>query len=59
MPSREYLAALEQFPKGIAVPGDTHEDVRRKFAPAHGHDPGRTSRSKTRALGACAAPGRR
>ncbi len=40
MPSREYLAALEQFPKGIAVPGDGYEEVRRKFAPAHGHDPG-------------------
>lgn len=40
MPSPEYLAALEQFPKGIAVPGDSAEDVRRKFAPAHGHDPG-------------------
>src|SRR5262249_22764815 len=37
---REYVAALEHFPKGIAVPGDTFEDVRRKFAPAHGHDPG-------------------
>src|SRR5215470_8281837 len=40
MASREYREALEHFPKGIAVPGDTHEDVRRKFAPAHGHDPG-------------------
>jgi len=40
MASREYEAALEQFPKGIAIPGDTYEDVRRKFAPAHGHDPG-------------------
>ena len=40
MASREYQAALEQFPKGIAVPGDSYEDVRRKFAPAHGHDPG-------------------
>src|SRR3972149_3977428 len=40
MASREYAAALEQFPKGIAVPGDSVEDVRRKFAPAHGHDPG-------------------
>jgi acetyl esterase/lipase len=40
MPSPEYLAGLESFPKGIAVPGDTYEDVRRKFAPAHGHDPG-------------------
>ena len=40
MASREYAAALEVFPKGIAVPGDSYEDVRRKFAPAHGHDPG-------------------
>jgi acetyl esterase/lipase len=40
MASREYQAALELFPKGLAIPGDTHEDVRRKFAPAHGHDPG-------------------
>ena len=40
MASREYTVALEQFPKGIAVPGDGYEDVRRKFAPAHGHDPG-------------------
>src|SRR5262245_4306954 len=40
MASREYAAALEVFPKGIAVPGDSVEDVRRKFAPAHGHDPG-------------------
>jgi acetyl esterase/lipase len=40
MPSPEYQAALESFPKGIAVPGDSYEDVRRKFAPAHGHDPG-------------------
>ena len=40
MASREYHAALEQFPKGIAVPGDSFGDVRRKFAPAHGHDPG-------------------
>jgi len=40
MPSREFLAALEHFPKGLALPGDSYEDVRRKFAPAHGHDPG-------------------
>jgi acetyl esterase/lipase len=40
MPSREFQAALAHFPKDIAVPGDTFEDVRRKFAPAHGHDPG-------------------
>jgi len=40
MPSREFLAALEHFPKGLASPGDGFEDVRRKFAPAHGHDPG-------------------
>jgi acetyl esterase/lipase len=40
MASREFHAALEQFPKGLAVPGDTYEEVRRKFAPAHGHDPG-------------------
>ena len=33
MASREYTAALEQFPKGIAVPGDGYQDVRRKFAP--------------------------
>jgi acetyl esterase/lipase len=39
-PSAEFTAALAHFPKGIALPGDTHEDVRRKFAPAHGHDPG-------------------
>jgi acetyl esterase/lipase len=40
MPSREFLAALEHFPKGLASPGDSFDDVRRKFAPAHGHDPG-------------------
>ena len=40
MPSREFLAALAHFPKDLAVVGDTVEDVRRKFAPAHGHDPG-------------------
>jgi acetyl esterase/lipase len=39
-PSPEYRAALAQFPKGIAVPGDSYEVVRAKFAPAHGHDPG-------------------
>ena len=40
MPSPEFTAALKHFPKDIAVPGDSYEDVRRKFAPAHGHDPG-------------------
>jgi acetyl esterase/lipase len=40
MPSPEFMAALAHFPKDIAVPGDTYEDVRRKFGPAHGHDPG-------------------
>src|SRR5688572_5145283 len=39
MPSREFLAALAHFPKDLAVAGDTHEDVRRKFAPAHGPGP--------------------
>jgi hypothetical protein len=39
-PSPEYRAALAQFPKGIAVPGDTYDVVRAKFKPAHGHDPG-------------------
>ena len=40
MPSKEFLAALKFFPTDLAVSGDTHLDVRRKFAPAHGHDPG-------------------
>jgi acetyl esterase/lipase len=40
MPSAEFRAALAHFPKGLALPGDTHEDVRRKFGPAHGHHPG-------------------
>jgi acetyl esterase/lipase len=40
MPSREFVTALEYFPKDLAAPTDTFEDVRRKFAPAHGHDPG-------------------
>jgi acetyl esterase/lipase len=40
MPSPQFLAALPHFPKDLAVPGDTHLDVRRKFGPAHGHDPG-------------------
>jgi acetyl esterase/lipase len=39
-PSPEYRAALAQFPKGIALPGDSYEVVRAKFKPAHGHDPG-------------------
>jgi epsilon-lactone hydrolase len=38
--SAEFTAALAHFPKGLASPSDTFEDVRRKFAPAHGHDPG-------------------
>jgi acetyl esterase/lipase len=38
--SPEFRAALAHFPKGLASPSDTFEDVRRKFAPAHGHDPG-------------------
>jgi acetyl esterase/lipase len=38
--SAEFTAALAHFPKGLASPGDSYEDVRRKFAPAHGHDPG-------------------
>ena len=40
MPSAEFRAALAYFPKDLALPGDTYEDVRRKFGPAHGHDPG-------------------
>jgi acetyl esterase/lipase len=40
MPSPEFVAALAHFPKDIAVPGDSYEVVRRKFGPAHGHDPG-------------------
>ncbi|MBM4385491.1 MAG: alpha/beta hydrolase [Deltaproteobacteria bacterium] len=40
VPSAEFRAALANFPKGIAVPGDSHEVVRAKFKPAHGHDPG-------------------
>lgn len=40
MPSPEFVAALAHFPKDIAVPGDSYEVVRRKFEPAHGHDPG-------------------
>jgi acetyl esterase/lipase len=40
VPSAEFKAALASFPKGIAVPGDSHEVVRAKFKPAHGHDPG-------------------
>jgi acetyl esterase/lipase len=38
--SPEFTAALAHFPKGLASPADTYQDVRRKFAPAHGHDPG-------------------
>jgi acetyl esterase/lipase len=38
--SPEFAAALAHFPKGLAAPADTFEDVRRKFAPAHGHPPG-------------------
>lgn len=38
--SAEFTAALAHFPKGLASPSDTFADVRRKFAPAHGHDPG-------------------
>lgn len=38
--SAEFRAALAHFPKGLASPSDTHVDVRRKFAPAHGHPPG-------------------
>src|SRR5215470_11017907 len=51
MASREYEAALEHFPKGIAIPGDTYEDVRRKFAPAHGHDPGPDIETREATLG--------
>jgi acetyl esterase/lipase len=40
MPSAEFLAALAHFPKDLALPGDSYQDVRRKFGPAHGHDPG-------------------
>ena len=54
MASREYQAALEQFPKGIAIPGDTYEDVRRKFAPAHGHDPGPDIETREATLGGVA-----
>ena len=39
-PSAEFRAALAHFPSDLASPADTFEDVRRKFAPAHGHDPG-------------------
>ncbi len=39
-PSAEFTRALAHFPKGLAHPSDSFEDVRRKFAPAHGHDPG-------------------
>ncbi len=38
--SPEFRAALAHFPKGLASPSDTVADVRRKFAPAHGHPPG-------------------
>jgi acetyl esterase/lipase len=38
--SAEFRAALAHFPQGRAAPSDTHLDVRRKFAPAHGHPPG-------------------
>jgi len=51
MASREYEAALEHFPKGIAIPGDSYEDVRRKFAPAHGHDPGPDIETREATLG--------
>ena len=40
MPSPEFPAALAALSEGLAVPGDSYQDVRRKFAPAHGHDPG-------------------
>ncbi|MBW2418856.1 MAG: alpha/beta hydrolase [Deltaproteobacteria bacterium] len=40
MPSPEFEAALQHFPKDIAVPGDDFQTVRAKFEPAHGHDPG-------------------
>ncbi len=40
MPSPEFEAALQHFPKDIAVPGDDFRTVRAKFEPAHGHDPG-------------------
>ena len=39
MPSPEFVAALQHFPKDIAVPGDSYAVVRQKFEPAHGHDP--------------------
>jgi monoterpene epsilon-lactone hydrolase len=38
--SPEFSAALAHFPKGLASPSDTYLDVRKKFAPAHGHPPG-------------------
>lgn len=40
MPSEEFEQALTFLPRDTAVPGDTFEDVRVKFAPLHGHPPG-------------------
>ncbi|HEY8123761.1 MAG TPA: hypothetical protein VII78_20750, partial [Myxococcota bacterium] len=53
-PSPEYRAALAQFPKGIAVPGDTYDVVRAKFKPAHGHDPGPDIATEPATLGGVA-----
>ena len=39
MPSPQFEAALQHFPRDIAVPGDDFRTVRAKFEPAHGHDP--------------------
>ncbi len=50
-PSPEFTAALAHFPKGIAIPGDSFGDVRRKFAPAHGHDPGPDIATESASLG--------
>jgi monoterpene epsilon-lactone hydrolase len=49
--SAEFAAALAHFPKGLASPSDTFEDVRRKFAPAHGHDPGADVACESATLG--------
>ena len=40
MASKEFDQALTFLPRDTAVPGDTFEQVREKFAPLHGHPPG-------------------
>ncbi len=40
MASREFHEALKHFPDDISVPGDSLEQVRAKFARAHGQPPG-------------------